>query len=172
MASSTTDTPSIRMEEELNAPNPNLVTDGNKVAYESKENEHEQPDSSNIHSDKNSVEAESSVETMEEAIHQSNRRAPLRFLQVEGIEGRTNDLIYCAPLQSEIIIENGVESTSDHRPHQRDFDDARQRKREKKSNTNQVVIFFGGDIQVSICACLLVCTLYGHLMWTININLN
>jgi len=85
--------------------------------------------------------------TAENLVHQSNRRAPVRFLQVEGIEGRTNDLVYCAPLQTEIIVENGVVSTSGHRKPIQDPD--RRRRRElRPSDSSKVVIYFGGDIQV------------------------
>lgn len=90
--------------------------------------------------------------------HQSEdttgQSAPTRYLQVEGYDGRKNDVVYCKPLRCSVKhAENSLEHTNNDQSSSATGSaseaDAQTKSQKGESEEKpKLMLFFGGDIQV------------------------
>lgn len=63
-----------------------------------------------------------------------------RYMQVEGFDGRRNDIVYCRPLTSAIVNNDAANSSLES--------DADAQSTGNENDRPKLMLFFGGDIQV------------------------
>ena len=124
--------------------------EGDELLLESEENVHNIENNLN-HDDTASVDVANNIGDVNElspvtannlsgGLESASSSPPKRYLQVEGFDGRRNDIVYCSPPASNATSNNDSNSSleSDVDAHSSGMEEKRPK----------LMLFFGGDIQV------------------------